>query len=56
MPDLPTGITFLFTDIESSTKLLQRVGDRYREVIVGHGRILGRTAGVGRRRVRAGSG
>jgi len=41
MPDLPTGtVTFLFTDIEGSTRLLQRLGDRYREVIGEHGRIL----------------
>jgi predicted ATPase/class 3 adenylate cyclase len=41
MPDLPTGtITFLFTDIEGSTRLLQRLGDRYREVVDEHGRIL----------------
>ena len=41
MPDLPTGtVTFLFTDIEGSTRLLQRLGDRYREVVDEHGRIL----------------
>jgi class 3 adenylate cyclase len=41
MRDLPTGtVTFLFTDIQGSTRLLQRLGDRYREVIDGHGRIL----------------
>ena len=29
MPVLPTGmVTFLFTDIEGSTTLLQRLGDR----------------------------
>ncbi len=29
MPGLPTGtVTFLFTDIEGSTTLLQRLGDR----------------------------
>jgi class 3 adenylate cyclase len=29
MPSLPTGtVTFLFTDIEGSTALLQRLGDR----------------------------
>ena len=42
MRDLPTGtVTFLFTDIEGSTRLLQRLGDRYRDVVDGHGRILG---------------
>jgi predicted ATPase/class 3 adenylate cyclase len=41
MRDLLTGtVTFLFTDIEGSTRLLQRLGDRYREVVDGHGRIL----------------
>src|SRR5262245_14437599 len=41
MPDLPTGtLTFLFTDIEGSTKLLRRLGDGYREVIGRHHGIL----------------
>jgi predicted ATPase/class 3 adenylate cyclase len=41
MSDLPTGIvTFLFTDIEGSTKLLRRLGDSYRDVISQHHRIL----------------
>jgi class 3 adenylate cyclase len=41
MPDLPSGkVTFLFTDIEGSTKLLQRLGDRYAAVIEAHGHIL----------------
>ena len=36
MPDLPVGIvTFLFTDIEGSTQLLQRLGDdRYAHVLM----------------------
>ncbi|HEX2068639.1 MAG TPA: adenylate/guanylate cyclase domain-containing protein [Actinomycetota bacterium] len=39
--ELPTGtVTFLFTDIEGSTKLLQRLGDRYEDVVQNHGRIL----------------
>jgi predicted ATPase/class 3 adenylate cyclase len=43
MAELPTGtITFLFTDIEGSTKLLQLLGERYREVVEAHGRILRR--------------
>jgi hypothetical protein len=30
VPDLPSGtVTFLFTDIEESTSLVQRLGDRY---------------------------
>jgi adenylate cyclase len=39
---LPTGtVTFLFTDIEGSTELLQRLGDRlYAEVLEEHRRLL----------------
>jgi class 3 adenylate cyclase len=34
MPDLPTGtVTFLFSDIEGSTRLLQHLGERYAEAI-----------------------
>ena len=42
MRDLPTGtVTFLFTDIEGSTVLLQRLGDsRYAEVLEEHRRLL----------------
>jgi predicted ATPase/class 3 adenylate cyclase len=42
MPSLPTGtVTFLFTDIEGSTALLQRLGDRrYAEVLAEHQRLL----------------
>jgi TolB-like protein/class 3 adenylate cyclase/Tfp pilus assembly protein PilF len=42
MLGLPTGtVTFLFTDIEGSTELLQRLGDRrYAEVLAEHRRIL----------------
>jgi predicted ATPase/class 3 adenylate cyclase len=39
--ELPTGtVTFLFTDIEGSTKLLQELGDRYPEVLRAHGEIV----------------
>jgi class 3 adenylate cyclase len=38
---LPTGrVTFLFTDIEGSTKLLHRFGDEYAEVLAAHHRLL----------------
>ncbi|MDP8958552.1 MAG: tetratricopeptide repeat protein [Actinomycetota bacterium] len=38
---LPTGtVSFLFTDIEGSTQLLQRLGDGYREVLAEHDRLL----------------
>jgi predicted ATPase/class 3 adenylate cyclase len=38
---LPTGtVTFLFTDIEGSTRLLQRLGDRYPALLEAHQRLL----------------
>jgi predicted ATPase/class 3 adenylate cyclase len=38
---LPTGtVTFLFTDIEGSTRLLQRIGPAYERLQHDHGRIL----------------
>jgi WD40 repeat protein/class 3 adenylate cyclase/energy-coupling factor transporter ATP-binding protein EcfA2 len=41
MPDLPAGrVTFLFTDIEGSTRLLHALGDRYAEVLTDHRRLL----------------
>ncbi|HLW59173.1 MAG TPA: adenylate/guanylate cyclase domain-containing protein [bacterium] len=41
MAALPMGtVTFLFTDIEGSTRLLQILGDRYTEVIAQHHRLL----------------
>ena len=41
MADLPTGtVTFLFTDIEGSTKLLRELGDEYAPVLAEHRRIL----------------
>jgi class 3 adenylate cyclase len=42
MSELPTGtVTFLFTDIEGSTKLLHELGGaRYGEVLAEHERIL----------------
>jgi predicted ATPase/class 3 adenylate cyclase len=41
MTDLPTGtVTFLFTDIEGSTGLLQTLGDRYPAVLDKHAAIL----------------
>jgi class 3 adenylate cyclase len=39
--DLPTGtVTFLFSDIEGSTRLLQGLGDRYPDVLENHHRLL----------------
>jgi predicted ATPase/class 3 adenylate cyclase len=41
MPNLPTGtVTFVFTDIEGSTLLLGRLGDRYPEVLTRHQTVL----------------
>jgi len=46
---LPTGtVTYLFTDIEGSTKLLQRLGDRYTELLDEHGTILRAAIAAGR--------
>jgi predicted ATPase/class 3 adenylate cyclase len=46
MPELPSGtITFLFTDIEGSTRLLQELGDAYRAVQDRHGEIIRRAIG-----------
>ena len=48
---LPHGtVTFLFTDIEGSTRLVQELGDKYADVLAGHRRALrgefGRHGGV----------
>jgi predicted ATPase/class 3 adenylate cyclase len=44
MPALPRGtVTFLFSDIEHSTRLLQRLGDRYAEVLAEYRRLLRET-------------
>jgi class 3 adenylate cyclase len=41
MSGLPTGtVTFLFTDIEGSTRLLRRLGERYAEVVGRHDRLV----------------
>ena len=41
MPELHRGtVTFLFTDIEGSTRLLQRLGGEYAEVLSEQQRIL----------------
>src|SRR6266511_3171928 len=41
MPERPTGtVTFLFSDIEGSTRLLQQLRDRYDEVLSTHARLL----------------
>ena len=41
MRELPRGtVTFLFTDIEGSTRLLHELGDRYADVLAEHRRVL----------------
>src|SRR5262245_43101185 len=41
MVDVPSGTeTILFTDIEGSTQLLQRVGDRYAALLAEHSTML----------------
>ncbi|HEY7004743.1 MAG TPA: adenylate/guanylate cyclase domain-containing protein [Gaiellaceae bacterium] len=41
MTELPAGtVTFLFTDIEGSTRLLHHLGDRYADVLTDHRRLL----------------
>lgn len=40
-PELPSGtVSFLFTDIEGSTRLLKQLGERYAEALSSHQRIL----------------
>jgi predicted ATPase len=42
--ELPTGtVTFLFTDVEGSTRLLNELGDAYAEVLAEHRRVLRKT-------------
>ena len=41
MANLPSGtVTFLFTDIEQSTRLLDTLGERYQQVLADHHRLL----------------
>jgi class 3 adenylate cyclase len=41
MAELPRGtVTFVFTDIEGSTELLKQLGERYRELLSEHRRIV----------------
>jgi len=46
MAVLPGGtVTFLFTDIEGSTKLLQELGDDYSQIVSDHRRLLRESLG-----------
>src|SRR3990170_1239718 len=48
MAELLTGtVTFLFTDIEGSTKLLQRVGEEYRALLATHNHLLRQAIAIG---------
>src|SRR5213076_1880640 len=41
MPKLPDGtVTLVFTDVEGSTQLLQRLGDHYAHVLDDHRRLF----------------
>jgi predicted ATPase len=41
MPEFPSGtVTFLFTDIEGSTRLLHELGDGYADALAEHRRVL----------------
>ena len=41
MRELPTGtVTFLFTDIEGSTRLLHELGDAYADALAEHRRLV----------------
>jgi DNA-binding NarL/FixJ family response regulator/class 3 adenylate cyclase len=41
VPDLPHGkVTLVFTDVEGSTQLVQRLGDGYAQVLADHRRLL----------------
>src|SRR5438552_4258747 len=41
MSELPTGtVTFLFTDIEGSTRLLHELGNAYADALAEHRRVL----------------
>src|SRR5438094_10104910 len=48
MSDLPTGaVTFLFTDIEGSTRLMQDLGERYATLRDRHASIVRRAINDG---------
>ena len=39
--DLPSGtVTFVFTDVEGSTRLLKQLGERYDDTMAAHWRLL----------------
>src|SRR6266487_397289 len=41
MSELPTGtVALVFTDVEGSTQLVHKLGQRYEKVLADHGRLL----------------
>jgi class 3 adenylate cyclase len=47
MPALPSGtVTFVFTDIEGSTALLKQLGERYRDLVATHRKIVRKMFGA----------
>src|SRR5262245_65988180 len=41
MPELPTGtVTFVFTDVDGSTRLVRELGDSYVDMIAAHRRLV----------------
>ena len=45
MSSLPVGtVTFLFSDIEGSTRLLRELGDRYGDLVALHHRLIRESA------------
>jgi class 3 adenylate cyclase len=41
LPDLPTGtVTLLFSDVDRSTELVKRLGERYGDVLAQHRDLL----------------
>ena len=49
MAEPPSGtVTLLFTDIEGSTRLLQRAGDAYADLLADHRRLLRRRSSARR--------
>jgi DNA-binding NarL/FixJ family response regulator/class 3 adenylate cyclase len=46
MPELPNGtVTLVFTDVESSTKLVRELGDAYAQLMADHRRLLSAAVG-----------
>ncbi len=50
--DLPVGtVSFLFSDIEGSTRMLQELGDRFRALLERHNEIIHESSGAHRGRI-----